>query len=159
MEMSDFSRQDFDDKVMQAVKKVSYITSVETDFERRHHTLDRLEEKGGILFRILGSFLNYAQRSEIDVINQMKEQERIEPYAEEAKKIINQSEIKKILRPKLKTLKESSNQEEIAQAITQTLIPLVLDNTISVSLNPMLFALISLEISKIGVTVFCKPEY
>lgn len=83
----------------------------------------------------------------------MKNQKKLSKSKKKAKRIVARQDIKKYLCPALQSV--SNDVYEIAKAITPILVTLSFAGPIQVSLEPMLFAMIALIISRMGVAGLC----
>jgi hypothetical protein len=92
------------------------------------------------------------QRQNRTSVDSEKPQERVKLEAV-AKELVKRRDVMKYLCPALQSA--SNDVYDVAKITTPILIPLVLAGTIAIPLNPLLFALIALTISRMGIASLC----
>lgn len=147
----DFDPESFQAEVLTKIALLQEIYPYEDKFSDLYDSGDKISTKG----RPLGWWLPFGLHNVAKKINKKVMREITQdPKRANAQQLIARDDVRRRLCPALHSA--GSNAPEIAKIITPILAPLILDGTLSIPLDPLLFAMGSLEISKIGIENYCQ---
>jgi hypothetical protein len=147
----EFDPEFFQAEILTKVDLLQERYSYEDKFIDLYDSGDKISTKG----RPLSWWLPFGLHRVAQKLNQKVLRDLAQdPKRANAQQLIAQDDIKRRLCPALHSA--GSNASEIAKIITPILAPLILDGTLAIPLDPLLFAMGSLEISRIGIASYCQ---
>lgn len=132
----------FQEEVLRKLVFIQGVHDYEPKIREISGTLKELGDSGSWYGKFMGWFL---PKVESNVRNS--------PRRDRARKLIGDEKIKRILCSHLNGI--DNDAESIARIVTRVLVPEALTKTISIPLDPVVFALCAYEIKSIGVKGYC----
>ena len=152
-EQKEFDPESFQAEILTKVELLEERYSYEDKFTDLYESGDEISTKG----RPLSWWLPFGLYKVSKKITQKVLRDLAQdPKRVTAQQLIARDDIRRRLCPALHNA--DSNAPGIAKIITPILAPLVLDGTLAIPLDPLLFAMGSLEISRIGIENYCRGD-
>ena len=164
-EVEDFKLESFQESVIKEIKTLQLLVEIKARHRESVDKLASVETKDvrGFLASLPDRFNEWIS---VRSISDLKKLKKIDERSAQARAFLQQTETQRRLCPALRQVENNlsalasriveRDAQEIAATVTPILAPLARDKSISLELDPTVFALCAWMIARTGVRVYCS---